>query len=329
MSEPWGPLSARENAARLDLHEEVPASLEVALREWLYEAVYKLGDSGRRLMIKLELVLPHEYVDAYRRAYADYEEKLRHHRETLAEKADAEETSRPTAAPVILTSQLMTTSLALGPQPPSLPRPRFLAYGTSRSQLLDIIDCLLLLLPYRPPPQPSNEPIRDLVRRARSFMRTKEREQLDQLLSDGRMIYRVRADGRGLERRVSVISTAAALTAAEAAEEAGYPAAARRLTLAWNKIYALEPDPSGAYHDAVRAVEAIANRLFLPKDPEPTLGKVIAHLDQAVGKYRFAIADRSTQPASIDAVREMMRTLWFGHRDRHAGGSLNRATRAS
>jgi hypothetical protein len=271
-------------------------------------------------MIKLELVLPQEYVDAYRRACADYQEKLRRHHERLAEKVNGKETSRPTAAPVVPTYQLMTTSLALAPQPPSLPRARFLAYDTSCSQLLDVIDCLLLLLPYRPPPQPSDDPIRDLVRRARSFMRTKEREQLDQLLSDGRMIYRVRADGRGLERRVSVISTAAALTAAEEVEDAGYPAAARRLTLAWNKIYALEPDPSGAYHDAVRAVEAIANRLFLPKDPEPTLGKVIAHLDQAVNKYQFVIADRSAQPASIDAVREMMRTLWFGHRDRHEGG---------
>jgi len=117
VSEPWGPLSARENAACLDLYEEVPASLEAAPREWIYVAVYKLGDNGRRLMIKLELVLPQDNFDAYRRAYADCEEKLRLHRETLAEKVNAEETSRPTAAPVILTCQLKVMP------PPSLPRP--------------------------------------------------------------------------------------------------------------------------------------------------------------------------------------------------------------
>ncbi|MGP0026925.1 MAG: hypothetical protein ACLPKE_26745 [Streptosporangiaceae bacterium] len=320
MSALWSPLSAREGSGAFDLREEVPASLEATLREWIYGAVCKLGDSGRRLMIKLDLALPQEYVDKYNHAYARYQHELQQHREAVAQKASTEESSQPSGTAIVSVNQSMLASFAPAPRPPSPPRTRFLAYGTPRSQLLDIIDGLLHLLPYRPPPLSSTDPIRDMVRRARFFMRTKEREQLDQLLSDGRMIYRVRADGRGLERRVGAVSTAAALTAADVADQAGYPAAARRLTLAWNKIYALKPDPGGAYHDAVRAVEAVACPLFLPKDSEPTLGKVITHLDQATGKYQLVIADRSNQPASIDAVREMMRVLWFGHRDRHEGG---------
>ena len=151
-------------------------------------------------------------------------------------------------------------------------------------------------------------------------MRGKEREQLETCPSDGHMIFRVRADGRGFERRVSAVSTAAALTAADVAEQAGSPVAARRLMQAWNKTYALKPDPGGAYHDALRAVEAVANPLFLPKDPKPTLGKVLAHLDQAADNYQLVISSEVNQPASIDAVRQMIRTLWFGQRDRHEGG---------
>lgn len=284
MTVPWSPLSAREGTAAFDLREDVPASLEGALREWILGAVYKLGDNGRRLMIRLDLVLPSRYAEEHKRAEVDYQARLRERSEVLARKARTEENSQSSTS-IVSINQAMLASFVPVPTPPPLPRARFLAYGTPSSQVLDVIDGLLHLLPYQPPPQPTTDPIRGLVNRARIAMRTKEREQLQQLLSDGRMIYRVRADGRGLERRVSVVSTAAALTAADAAEQAGYPAAARRLTQAWNKAYALKPDPGGAYNNAVRAVEAVASPLFLPKDPKPTLGKVLAHLDQAADGY--------------------------------------------
>src|SRR5207248_1369780 len=132
--------------------------------------------------------------------------------------------------------------------------PWFLAYETPPTRLLDIVDGVLALLPYKPPPQPTTDPVVGLVRRARRAMQSKEHEKLQQLLTDGHMVYRVRADGHGLERKVSAIATAEALTAADLAEQSGYPAAAQRLIQAWNKSYALKPDPGGAYHDAVRAV---------------------------------------------------------------------------
>jgi hypothetical protein len=89
---------------------------------------------------------------------------------------------------------------------------------------------------------------------------------------------------------------------------------------AWNKIYALKPDPGGAYADSVRAVEAVACPLFLPAADSPTLGQVRAHLDQARSIYELVIANKGNVPASIDVIVEMIGTLWFGHRDRHEGG---------
>jgi hypothetical protein len=147
-----------------------------------------------------------------------------------------------------------------------------------------------------------------------------QRKVLQQLLDDGHMIYRVRPDGLGLERRVDPVAHAQAITAADAAEQADFPAASERLLAAWNAIYALKPDPSGAYRDAIRAVEAVANPLFLPAAQAPTLGQVIRHLDQRGSDYEMVIANKTGRPADVSAVLGMMRLLWEGHRDRHEGG---------
>jgi hypothetical protein len=50
------------------------------------------------------------------------------------------------------------------------------------------------------------------------------------------------------------------------------------LATAWNRAYGRNPDPSGAYRDAIRAVEASAKPIILPADPVATLGKMIAAL---------------------------------------------------
>lgn len=319
MDATWTPLSAREAPHPFALREEVPQSLERALRDWTYAAAQKLPGSARRLMIRLDLVLPQEYADAHKNAMAKYRAALKLH-ELGREHAAAQGTQQAQPNSTSLATQAATPTLALPPVPPPSPQPQFIAYGTPTSRLLEILDALLDLLPYKPPPPPATDPVTGLLRLARRAIRGKEREQLQELLEDGHMIYRVRADGRGLERRASAIATAAAVSATTSAERAGYPAAAQRLIRAWDKAYALKPDPSSAYHDAIRAVEAIACPLFLPKANTPSLGTVLTHLDDARSKYRLVIADKTNTPAPIDAIIEMIRTLWHGHRDRHEGG---------
>lgn len=317
----WTSLSAREGAAAFALRQAVPASLEDELRGWIYGAVSRLPDDGQRLMIRLDLVLPETYVRDHARAYARYEEKVRERAQRIkAEEAAAKEAEGQSSSTALVPYSFAATRYPYPTAPPD-PRLRFLAYGTPAALLLDVIDGVLDLLPYKPAPPASTDPVVMLVRRARKAMRNKDqREVLQQLLDDGHMIYRVRADGRALERRVSPVANAQAITAADAAEQAGFPVAGERLIAAWNSIYALKPDPSGAYRDAIRAVEAVANPYFLPDARAPTLGQVIRHLEEHGGDYEMAIASKTSKPADVSAVLGMMRLLWEGHRDRHEGG---------
>ena len=315
----WNSLSSREGTTSVVLRQVVPASLQDELRGWVYHNASLLQDEGKRLMIRLDLVVPDSYKQHYARAMATYEQKLaERERKIEAAKAARKEDGESSSSAVMLYS--LEPNFPYPPSPTS-PQLRFLAYGTPAEQLLDIIDGLLALLPYKPPPPASDEPLVHLVRRARKAIGTKDqREVLQQLLDDGRMIYRVRTDGLGLERHVDPVAHAQAITAADAAEQAGFPAAADRLLAAWNSVYALKPDPSSAYRDAIRAVEAVANPLFLPTLQAPTLGQVIRHLDQRGSDYEMVIANKTGSPADVSAVREMMRLLWQGHRDRHEGG---------
>jgi hypothetical protein len=319
----WTSLSSREGATALGLHHAVPPSLEDELRDWICYNVALLQDDGKRLMIRLGLVVPDSYKEDYSRGRAVYEQKLRE-REQKIEAAAAARTAAREAEGHSSSTTLVPYSLASSyPYPPSplTPRVRFLAYGTTTDQLLDVIDGALALVPYKPAPPASTDPVVQLVRRARKAMQSKDqREVLQQLLDDGHMIYRVRPDGLGLERRVSAVANAEAITAADAAEQAGFSAAGDRLLAAWNSIYALKPDPSGAYRDAIRAVEALANPIFLPNAPAPTLGQVIRHLDEHATDYEMVIAHKTGRPADVSAVLAMMRLLWEGHRDRHEGG---------
>ncbi len=98
---------------------------------------------------------------------------------------------------------------------------------------------------------------------------------------------------------------------------------ARRLAAAWAKAYALNPDPSGAYSDAVRAVEDVAIPKFLLNDPSASLGKVISHLTDAALKYELVIQGKDATQAGIEPVTAMAKLLWEGHRDRHLGGKTS------
>ena len=138
MTEPWRPLSAREGTATFELREEVPASLEAALREWIFNAVYRLGDSGRRLMIRLDMELPSSYVEDHERAYADYQRTLRQRSEAIAQNVRSEESTQPGTSVVSINQAMVAASLV--PVPTALPIPgraslptgrRVLSYSTS------------------------------------------------------------------------------------------------------------------------------------------------------------------------------------------------------
>lgn len=143
--------------------------------------------------------------------------------------------------------------------------------------------------------------------------------QLDGILREGDSVFTVSEDCSGLERRMDETLHATYDKAMEAGA-AKAQTAPEHLRAAFTEAYGINPDPSAAYSRAIKAVEAVANPLFLPNAPEPTLGKVRSHLEQGGHKYEMVIADKTGAPASIDAVVAMVSLLWHGQRDRHEGG---------
>jgi hypothetical protein len=136
---------------------------------------------------------------------------------------------------------------------------------------------------------------------------------LNRMLANGGSAYRYRR-GR-LERRVDDTVVAAFESAAATANDE----ASMLLRRAWSATYGRDPEPSRAYGDAVRAVEAIACPLVLPGDPKPTLGKVIARLREQADMWNF-ILPGEREAAGITPMRLMLELLWTAQRSRHAGG---------
>jgi hypothetical protein len=79
---------------------------------------------------------------------------------------------------------------------------------------------------------------------------------------------------------------------------------------AWNRSTSRDPDPSGAYREAVRAVEAAAKPVVLPSNDRATLGTMIAAMRDKPEKWH-------TTMGSVDDVRRQMEILWTSQLDRH------------
>ncbi len=94
---------------------------------------------------------------------------------------------------------------------------------------------------------------------------------------------------------------------------------------AWAAVYGRHPDPAKAYDEAVRAVEAAAIPILLPKGMKVTLGTVLAHLRDAGGKWALAID--GTNDGDVAPLTAMIQLLWKGHVARHAGGPSYRPQR--
>jgi hypothetical protein len=136
---------------------------------------------------------------------------------------------------------------------------------------------------------------------------------LDYILATGGSAYHYR-NGH-LERRVDDTAVAAFERVAATANDE----ASMHLRRAWTATYGRDPEPSRAYGEAVRAVEAVACPLLLPNDPRPTLGKAIACLrDQAEG-WHFVLPG-AHEAAGTGPLRVMLQLLWTADRSRHAGG---------
>jgi hypothetical protein len=113
-------------------------------------------------------------------------------------------------------------------------------------------------------------------------------------------------------------------TAQEAAEKIAKQGSrpGRLLADAWHNAFSRQGDASAAYRCTVRAVEAAAGPVLTPKDPRPSLGKMIAVFRDGMHKWDFTFTvDSAVDPK--DALLQMMQLLWTNEYSRHVDVDLS------
>jgi hypothetical protein len=146
--------------------------------------------------------------------------------------------------------------------------------------------------------------------------------QLKQILEDGGSAYTVNVhwpERTQLTTRVDPTITHAATQTMANAD----PTTGQLLRDAWNHAYGINPDPTAAYREAVRAVEQIAGPLVLPNNHKPSLGTVRKHLLDAHSKWEFVLVDDRGN-GTVEPLVALMERLWNGQVSRHGGGPGNR-----
>ncbi|MFJ9317243.1 hypothetical protein ACIRN4_23860 [Pimelobacter simplex] len=146
-------------------------------------------------------------------------------------------------------------------------------------------------------------------------------EALVEILNKGRSKWTVgeRNGKRGLVERVPEGVQSMVESTIASAGTAG-----RILARAWGKVHGLQPDDSGAYADAVRAVEIAAHPLVEPNNDDATLGGM-AGVMRNHGDWRLPLREHQHAPTA-DLLVAMMRSLYRGHADRHGSDDYKDVT---
>ena len=85
----------------------------------------------------------------------------------------------------------------------------------------------------------------------------------------------------------------------------------------------VHPDPSRAYSEAIKAVEAAAHAIVEPRNQLATLGTILRQL--RANPHRFAIAiPGPSGTGDITPLIELITMLWTGQTSRHGGQTATR-----
>jgi hypothetical protein len=196
-----------------------------------------------------------------------------------------------------------------------------LAQGIDEEYLLDVVDAIL---GYGGPWPELNPGDMQLGRNSNYTGLKLLRRDLIGILEAGSSAWRVNDDFTGLTRRVDRTVAAAAEAAtgtADNAADAG--SAADHLRAGWTALYQLHPDASGAYRDAIRAVEAAAHGLVEPNNTRATFGTMLRQLRDNPDRWVLAIRGPGGT-GSIMPLIAMIELLWTGQTSRHGGQTPTR-----
>ena len=115
-------------------------------------------------------------------------------------------------------------------------------------------------------------------------------DELHDILDRSGSAWTVGRDVDGLDCLARRVDTTVEKAAHEEMERQSN--AATYLRSAWHQAYGRSPNPSEAFRNAVRAVEAAARPVVVPKDNQATLGKMIpaSGTSPANGKQQLAMS---------------------------------------
>jgi hypothetical protein len=135
-------------------------------------------------------------------------------------------------------------------------------------------------------------------------------KELGGILTLGGSAWEVTPDGSGRHQ----LTRRAVGPVVESIEAMRTPSqrAHQHLVAAWSALMGRNPNPSTAYGEAIRAVEAAAKPVVTRDDPSATLGKIIAAIRDKPSKWTVVLAK-----SSPEQVADMADLIWQGQLDRH------------
>lgn len=126
-----------------------------------------------------------------------------------------------------------------------------------------------------------------------------------------------------LERRVD---EAVASAAQQVIAESGR--AGNHLSKAWREAYGRDPQPTVAYDESIKAVEAAAIPTISPRNARATLGTLLRNLRDAPQNFSVTLSGLGGTE-DVVTVAKMMDLLWKGHPARHGNPDRSRPTDVS
>ena len=87
------------------------------------------------------------------------------------------------------------------------------------------------------------------------------------------------------------------------------------LRQAWQRAFSRNPNPDGAYRDAVRALEAVLRPVVSPKNDRATLGSMIRDLKSKLEKWAVRLEPSEGDP--VETFADELQMIWTAQLDRH------------
>jgi hypothetical protein len=141
-----------------------------------------------------------------------------------------------------------------------------------------------------------------------------EAGELEDILEQSGSKWKVVETGSGSYRLEERVDDTVAEAMDELAQHSGD--ASSYMKQAWSDAFGRNPNPSSAYSNTIKAIEAASWQVVTPSNSRSTLGTIIRELKDHPENFQVVVTEKAAN-RGIDAVRQDMSLVWEGQTDRH------------